>query len=118
MEFLRYRRKSITTARVVLWGRTSGNPFPKCEHKSKEPLDLVHLDVCRPMSFHSFSGYSYCITFIDDYSRKTWIYFLKAKSKVFDRFWKIKTLLENQTGKKIRVLRIDNGGEYTSNEFM
>ena len=68
MEFLRYRRKSITTARVVLWGRT---PFPHSEHKSKEPLDLVHSDVCGPMSVHSFSGYSYCVTFIDDYSRKT-----------------------------------------------
>ena len=70
------------------------------------------------MSVHSFSGYSYCVTFIDDYSRKTWIYFLKAKSKVFERFLEFKTLMENQIGKKIRVLRTDNGAEYTSNEFM
>ena len=70
------------------------------------------------MSVHSFSGYSYCVNFIDDYSRKTWIYFLKAKSEVFERFREFKTLVENQTGKKIRVLRTDNGGEYTSNEFM
>ena len=70
------------------------------------------------MSVHSFSGYSYCISFIDDYFRKTWIYFLKAKSKVFERFQEFKTLVENQTGKKIWVLRTDNGGEYTSNEFM
>ena len=49
---------------------------------------------------------------------KTWIYFLKAKSEVFERFREFKTLVENQTGKKIRVLRTDNGGEYTSNEFM
>ena len=48
----------------------------------------------------------------------TWIYFLKAKSEVFERFREFKTLVENQTGKKIRVLRIDNGGEYNSNEFM
>ena len=69
------------------------------------------------MSVHSFSGYSYCVT-IDDYSRKTWIYFLKAKLEVFERFWEFKTLVENQTGRKIRVLRMDNGGEYTSNEFL
>ena len=55
-----------------------------------------------------FSGHSYCVTFIDDYSRKTWIYLLKAKSEVFERLWEFKTL----------VLRTDNGGEYTSNEFM
>ena len=47
------------------------NPFPQSEHKSKDPLDLVHSDVCGPMSVHSFNGYSYCVTFIDDYSRKT-----------------------------------------------
>ena len=96
MEFLRYRRKSITTARVVLWGRTSGSLFQQSEHKSKEPLDLVHSDVCGPMSVHSFSGYSYYVTFIDDYSRKTWIYFLKAKSEVFERFREFKSLVENQ----------------------
>ena len=70
------------------------------------------------MSVHSFSGYNYCVTFIDDYSRKTWIYFLKARSEVFERFREFKTLVENQEGKKIRVLRTNNGGEYTSNEFL
>ena len=70
------------------------------------------------MSVHSFSGYNYCVNFIDDYSKKTWIYFLKAKSKVFERFREFKILVENQTWKKIRVLRTDNEGEYTSNEFM
>ena len=70
------------------------------------------------MSFHSFSGYSYCMTFIDDYSRKTWIYLLKAKSEVFERFREFKTLVENQTRKKIHVLRTANGVEYTSNEFL
>ena len=99
-------------------GKNIRNHFPQSEHKSKEPLDLVHSDVCGPMSVHSFSGYSYCVTFIDDYSRKTWIYFLKAKSEVFERFREFKTLVENQTGKKIRVLRTHYRGEYTSNEFM
>ena len=99
-------------------GKNIRKPFPHGEHKSKGTLDLVHSDVCRPMSVQSFSGCSYCVTFIDDYSRKTWIYFLKAKSEVFDWFWEFKTLVENQTGKKIQVLRTDNGGEYTSNEFM
>ena len=67
-------------------GKNIRKPFPQSEHKSKEPLDLVHSDVCGPMSVHSFSGYSYYVTFIEDYSRKTWIYFLKAKSEVFNWF--------------------------------
>ena len=43
---------------------------------------------------------------------------LKAKSEIFQRFWEFKTLVENQTERKICVLRTDNDGEYTSNEFM
>ena len=99
-------------------GKNIRKPFPQSEHKPKEPLDLVYYDVCGPMSVHSFSAYSYCVSFIDDYSRKTWIYFLKAKSEVYERFQEFKTLVENQIGKKIKVLRIDNEGEYTSNEFI
>ena len=82
-------------------GKNIRNPFPQSEHKSKEPLDLVHSDVCGPMSIHFFSVYSYYINFMDDYSRKTWIYFVKAKSEVFERFRKFKTLVENQTGRRI-----------------
>ena len=85
-------------------GKDIRKPFPQIEHKSKEPLELVHSDVCKPMSVHSLSGYSYCVTFIDDYIRKTWIYFLKAKPEVFERLREFKTLVENQTGKKIWVL--------------
>ena len=65
-------------------GKSIKKPLPQSGYKSKEPLDLVHSDVCGPMSVHSFSGYSYCVTFIDDYSRKTWIYFLMAKSEVLE----------------------------------
>ena len=52
-------------------GKNIRKPFPQSEHKYKDPLDLVHSDVCGPMSVHSFSGYSCCITFIDKYSSKT-----------------------------------------------
>ena len=57
------------------------------------------------------------VLFIDDHSRKSWIYFLKVRSETFDRFKEFKTLIENQTGRHIHILRSDNGGEYESNEF-
>ena len=71
------------------------------------------------MSSSSLKGFEYYITFIDDFSRKTWIYFLKSKKseKVLLRFQEFKALVENQTRKKIKVLRSDNGGEYTSHAF-
>ena len=50
------------------------------------------------------SGREYYLTFIDDHSRKTWIYFLKTKGQVFKRFKEFKALVENQIGKKIKVL--------------
>ena len=59
----------------------------------------------------------YYVTFINDFSRNTWIYFLRKKSKVFDRFKDFKALVENQTEKKIKVLRTDNGGEFCNKEF-
>ena len=49
---------------------------------------------------------------------KTWIYFLKTKSEVFKQFQEFKALVETQTGRKIKVLRSDNGGEYNIGEFV
>ena len=57
------------------------------------------------------------MTFIDDYSRYCWIYFLKQKSKVFETFKALKALDENTLGKKIKALILDNGGEYIKREF-
>ncbi len=63
-------------------------------------------------------GYEYCVSFIDDYSRKTWIYFLKNKDEVFGKFKEFKALIENLSNKKIKIFRSDNGGEYTLKEFV
>ena len=49
------------------------NPFLKSETKTKCMLELIHSDVCGPMSSISFSGYEYYATFTDDYSIKNWI---------------------------------------------
>ena len=54
------------------------------------------------------------LTFIDDYTRKTWVYFLKLKSEVLEKFCHFKALVEKQSGKHIKVLRTDRGGEYIS----
>jgi hypothetical protein len=91
--------------------------FLSSESRSKGILDLVHIDVCDPVLVESVSGSSYFTTFIDDFSRWTWIFFMKTKSEVFNRFREFKALMKNQTDKKIKVLRSDNGCEYTSKEF-
>jgi hypothetical protein len=59
----------------------------------------------------------YYVSFIDDFSRNMWIYFLRKKSKVFDKFKEYKDFVENQTKNKIKVLRTNNGGELCGNEI-
>ena len=75
------------------------NLFPSSDRKAKGILDIVYSDVCGPMSATSLSRYVYYVSFIDDYSRKTWIYFLKAKSEAFTKFQEFKALVENLSEK-------------------
>jgi transposase InsO family protein len=98
-------------------GKNIKNPFPKSDSKVEGILELIHSDVCGPMPSTSLSGYVYYVSFIDDYSRKTWVYFLKLKDEVLEKFKEFKALVENLSERKIKILRSDNGGEYTSNEF-
>ena len=69
------------------------------------------------MSSKSLSGYVYYVSFIDEFSRKTWIYFMKNKDEVFNKFKEFKALIKNHTKKKIKTFRSDNGREFTSDEF-
>jgi len=80
-------------------------------------LNLVHTYVCGPFEKASLRGSSYFVSFIDDYSRKAWIYLLNRKSEVFLTFKRLKAMSETQSGNKILKLRSDGGGEYTSHEF-
>ena len=61
-----------------------------------------------------FPGFKYFVTFIDDHSRRTWVYFLKLKSEVFNMFLAYKALVEKKSGHQIIMLIYDNGGEYVN----
>jgi transposase InsO family protein len=98
-------------------GKIIKKAFPSSDNRAKGILDLVHFDVCGPMSSPSLNGCLYYDIFIDYYSRKYWIYFLKAKSDTFDKFKEYKAFIEKQIGKHIRILRTDNGGEFESLHF-
>ncbi|CAL9020016.1 unnamed protein product [Prunus brigantina] len=80
------------------------------------PLELVHTDLCGPMQNESIGGNRYFITFIDDFSRMCWVYFLRNKSDTFNVFKKFKAFVELQSGFSLKKLRSDRGGEYTSHE--
>jgi hypothetical protein len=87
-------------------GNNIKKPFPSSNNRSKEILDLIHSDVCGLMLVKSLGGSSYYVIFIDDYSRKTWIYLLNTKDEVFNKFQEFKSEIENLTNKKIKTLQI------------
>ena len=101
-----------------LFGKQARKSFPtEATSRASKPLQLVHADVCGPIKPSSHGKANYFLLFIDDYSRKTWVYFLKAKNEVFGAFQKFKTLVEKESGYYIKALRTDRGGEFTSREF-
>ena len=85
--------------------------------RAKKPLELVHSDICGPINPSLNGGKRYLITFIDDYTRKIWVYFLQEKSEAFAAFKNYKVLIEKEAGSPIKVLRTNRGGEYNSHEF-
>ena len=80
-------------------------------------LDLVDLDLIGPIPTPSYGDSSYDLTFIDDFSRYCWVYFLKLKSEVFETLKVWKSLVENACGNKIKILRNTNGKDYLNKSF-
>ena len=87
------------------------------EVQTTRKLQLVHSDVCGPMSVASLGGSRYFVTFTDDYTRCSRVYFMKQKSEVLNKFKEFESEVTNHAGLNILALRTDNGGEYTSHEF-
>ncbi|KAJ7958815.1 Retrovirus-related Pol polyprotein from transposon TNT 1-94 [Quillaja saponaria] len=100
-----------------LLGKHARKSFPKEATRATEPLQLIHTYVCGPIKLYSFGKNYYFLLFIDDYTRKTWVYFLKKKSEAFEVFKKFKALVEKESGHVIKSLLSNRGGEFTSNEF-
>jgi hypothetical protein len=80
-------------------------------------LELLHLDVWGPSPVQSLGGARYFLSIIDDFSRYSFIYILNKKDEVLRYFRNFKKFSENQTGKKIKRIRTDCGGEFCANMF-
>ena len=104
--------ESFETCESCLEGKMAKTPFTGKGMRSNELLGLVHSDVCGPMSISARGGYNYFVTFTDDYSRYGYVFLIKHKSEVLEKFQEYKNVTEKQTGKSIKQLRSDRGGEY------
>ena len=84
---------------------------------TSHPLEIIHTDLCGPTKTKCLEGDHYFMLLIDDYTRMTWVEFVKEKSEAFENFKIFKAMDENESRVKIKCIRSDNVGEFTSNEF-
>ena len=109
--------KESSVCESCIMGKQHRTTFPKDKsHRASQPFEIIHSDVCGPMNIKSLGSSRYFVTFIDDYSRYTQTYFLKSKDEVLEKFKEFVNYV-NTLGKKVKVLRSDNGGEYCSKTF-
>ncbi|WVY95447.1 hypothetical protein V8G54_034535 [Vigna mungo] len=73
--------------------------------RAKKPLELIHTDICEPVEVESVGNKRYFLLFVDNYSRKIWVYFLKEKSEAFKKFKEFKVLVEKQSELFMKTLR-------------
>lgn len=102
---------------VCCEGKQTRLPFASSKIRASTLLEVVHADVCGPMEVKSLGGSRYFLLLQDDCSRMLFVYFLKSKDQVFEMFKLFKAMAENQTNRKVKCLRSDNGGEFCNQNF-
>ncbi|KAI3791230.1 hypothetical protein L2E82_04924 [Cichorium intybus] len=110
--------KSNDVCESCLLGKVTKSPFNGSFERDEGLLDIIHIDVRGPFRSTTKDGTRFYVTFIDDFSRYGYIYLIKHKSDTFEKFKEFKNEVENQLGRKIKMLRSDRGGEYLSIEFL
>uniref|UniRef100_A0A2N9HML0 Integrase catalytic domain-containing protein n=1 Tax=Fagus sylvatica TaxID=28930 RepID=A0A2N9HML0_FAGSY len=111
-----YKQDVHDKCEICIESKIRKKPFPSTNRDS-QLLELVHSDVCELNGILTRGGKRYFITFIDDFSRYTYVYLMRNKDESFDMFKKYKTEVENQKDKRIKILISDRGGEYFPQEF-
>jgi hypothetical protein len=106
--------ESYETCEACLLGKMTKTPFIGFPERASDLLELIHTDVCGPMSTTARGGFQYFITFTDYLSRYGYVYLMKHKFETFEKVKEFQNEVENQRGKKIKALRSDRGGEYLS----
>lgn len=95
----------------------SRKPFQKSNNPSTDKLEIIAGDLLGPLEVKSIGGARYILVLVDNYSKYNWVIMLKQKSDAFQAFKHFKSRVENETGRRIKVFRSDNGGEFTSKQF-
>jgi len=99
-------------------GKQHRKPFPHVSSfRANKGLELVHTDLCGQITPKSIGGASYFLLVVDDYSRYMWVEMLRSKDQALESFKKVIARAENESDAKLKALRTDRGGEFTSHLF-
>ena len=101
--------ESFDTYEPCLMGKMTKTLFSETMEWANDLLEIIHTDVCGPMSVDARSGYNYFLTFTDELSRYGYIYLMKHTSETFEKFKQFQSEVENHHNKKIKFLRSDQG---------
>ena len=103
--------ESLDACEPCLMGKMTKTPFSGTMERATDLLEIIHTDVCGPMSVEARGGYHYFLIFTDDLRRYGYIYLMKHKFETFEKFKEFQSEVENHCNKKIKLLRSDRGGE-------
>jgi hypothetical protein len=93
-------------------------PFPsQAKRWAESALELIHSDLCGPVTPATPSKNKYFLLLVDDMSRFMWLCLLSSKDQAPSKIKNFQAAVEVETGLKLKVLRTDHGGEFTSVEF-
>jgi len=103
---------------ACLAAKQARGPFPvMAQYRAEEPLELLHIDLCGPISPSTAAGNKYFMLLVDDLTRWMWVHVLKTKDQACSEFVKFKAVAENFCGRRIKTLRSDRGGEFLAAAF-
>jgi hypothetical protein len=103
---------------ACLAGKHRRTSFPsQATHRATRSLQLLHGDMCGPVTPSTPSGNKYFLLLVDDYSRYMWVSLLPSKDLAIDAIKRVKVAAENKSGHELCELRTDRGGEFTATQF-
>jgi len=101
-----------------LAAKQTRSSFPAISRwRADEPLELVHIDLCGPITLETEGGSRYFMLMVDDCTRWMTVSVLKTKDQVVEAFAKFKAEAENILGNKVKCVRSDRGGEFLAIAF-
>lgn len=105
------------TCEACIYRKMTKLPHKENRKRAKYPLELIHTDLCGPITPVAWNGGKYFVTFIDDYTHFVEIYVMERKNEVFEKFKIFEAKASNRFGRSVNRVRCDNGKEYLPDNF-